>query len=266
VGYDSVDVQACTDANVLLCITAGAVNRSVAEANLAWMLALSHRVLIKDRLVRDGQWAKRSDHMGCELRDRTLGVVGFGGIGAKLVEMTRGFQMRDPLVYDPFTPPKRAAELGVTLVPLERLMRESDFVSIHCPLNDQTRGLIGRNELALMKPDAFLINTARGGVIDESALIETLKARRIAGAGIDVFETEPVGAGHPLSQFENVIIAPHAISWTDELFRDIGRMACSSAVELARGRIPAGIVNREVLERTGFQEKMNRLKGKHVTH
>jgi phosphoglycerate dehydrogenase-like enzyme len=266
VGYDSVDVQACTDANVLLCITAGAVNHSVAEATLAWMLALSHRVLIKDRILREGQWATRSRHMGCELRDRTLGVVGMGGIGAKLIEMTRHLGMRPPIAFDPFTSEKRAAELGVRLVPLDEVMRTADFVSIHCPLNDQTRGLIGRRELALMREDAFLINTARGGVVDEAALIEVLKNRRIAGAGIDVFETEPVGSGHPLSLLDNVILAPHSISWTDELFRDIGRMACRSAVELSRGKIPTGVINKEVLERRGFQDKIHRLKGNHVTH
>lgn len=266
VGYDSVDVQACTDADILLCITAGAVNYSVAEATLAWMLSLSHRVLIKDRILREGQWAARSRHMGCELRDRTLGVVGLGGIGAKLVELVRGFGMRTPLVFDPFTSQKRAAELGVTLVPLEQLLRTADFVSIHCPLTEQTRGLIGAKELALMREDAFLINTARGGVVDEAAMIECLMARRIAGAAIDVFETEPVGAGHPLAQLDNVILAPHSISWTDELFRDIGRMACGSAVELARGKIPAGVINKEVLERPGFQEKLQRLKGTHVTN
>jgi phosphoglycerate dehydrogenase-like enzyme len=265
VGYDSVDVQACTDAGVLLCITAGAVNHSVAEATLAWMLALSHRVLIKDRILRSGEWSKRSNHMGCELRDRTLGVVGLGGIGAKLLELTRGFQMKAPLVFDPFTSAQRAKDLGATLVPLERLLRESDFVSIHCPLTEQTRGLIGRRELALMRDDAFLINTARGGVVDETALIECLTARRIAGAAIDVFESEPVGAGHPLAELENVILAPHSISWTDELFRDIGRMACGAAVELSRGRLPAGIVNREVLERSNFQQKLKSLKGSHVT-
>ena len=266
VGYDSVDVAACTDAGVLLCITAGAVNHSVAEATLAWMLALSHRVLIKDRILRSGNWAARSGHMGCELRGRTLGVVGLGGIGSKLLELARGFQMNMPLVCDPFTSAQRAADVGATLVPLEKLLRESDFVSIHCPLTEQTRGLIGRRELALMREDAFLINTARGGVVDEAALIECLKERRIAGAAIDVFETEPVGASHPLAELDNVILAPHAISWTDELFRDIGRMACGAAVELSRGRIPVGVVNRDVLEHPRFLEKLNRLKGSHVPH
>jgi phosphoglycerate dehydrogenase-like enzyme len=248
VGYDMVDVAACTRADVLLCITSGAVNHSVAEATITWMLALSHRVFVKDRLTREGRWTERALHTGTELRDRTLGVVGIGGIGGRLVEMLRGFGMKPPLAFDPYTPAQRAAELGVTLVSLERLMKESDFVSINCPLNDQTRNLIGRDHLALMKPGAFLINTARGGIVNEEALIETLRDRRIAGAAMDVFASEPVKSGHPLAQLDNVILAPHCIAWTDELFRDIGQMACRITAAISRGEVPPGVVNRDVLE------------------
>ena len=139
VGYDSVDVKACTEADVLLYITAGAVDRPVAEAVAGWMIALSHNVMIKDRLVRTGQWDERSKHMGKELRDRTLGVIGLGGIARKLLELLAGWGMKPPIAFDPFMKPEAAAKLGVRLVSLDELLKSSDFVSIHCPLTDQTR-------------------------------------------------------------------------------------------------------------------------------
>ncbi len=259
VGYDMVDVAACTQANVLLCITAGAVNHSVAEATVTWMLALSHRVFEKDRLVRQGHWSERAHYMGGELRRRTLGVVGLGGIGRRLIELLRGFGMNRPLAFDPYVKPGLARELGVELVPLETLMRQSDFISVNCPLTAQTRNLIGREQLALMKPTAFLINTARGGIVDEQALVEVLRNRQIAGAATDVYAAEPAGREHPFAGLDNIILAPHCIAWTDELFAEIGAMAGRSVLELAAGRVPsAGVVNPEVLQRPGFRAKVQR--------
>src|SRR5690242_3348313 len=141
------------------------------------MLALTHHVRRKDELVRTGQWDERSKYMGRELRDRTLGVIGLGGIGRKLIELLRGFGMKEPLAFDPFIKPETAAAAGARLVSLEELLRQSDFVSIHCPLNEKTRGLIGAPELAFMKPNAYLLNTARGGIVNEDALYDSLKTR-----------------------------------------------------------------------------------------
>jgi len=261
VGYDAVDVTACTAADVAVFITAGAVNRSVAEATVGWMIALAHHVLVKDRLVRSGQWDERSKYMGRELRDRTLGVVGLGGIARATIELLRGFGMRQPLAFDPYLDSTAAEKLGVRLVDLPTLMREADFVSIHCPLNDETRGLIGADELALMSSDAYLINAARGHIVDEQALFTALKDRRIAGAALDCFEVEPVTKPHPFKDLDNVLLAPHSIAWTDELFRDIGRMVCQGMVDLSLGRRPHGVVNPEVFDRPGFEAKWSRLCG-----
>jgi len=140
-------------------------------------------------------------------------------------------------------------------------MRTSDFVSIHCPLTDKTRGLIGRRELALMKPEAYLINTARGGIVDEDALYEALEQGRIAGAALDCFATEPLTAPSRFGEFENVLLAPHSVAWTNEMFRDIGRAACQGMIDLSLERTPRGIVNPEVLQRPGFQRKWDRLCG-----
>ncbi len=260
VGYDMVDVPACTAAGVALCITVGAVNHSVAEGIITWMLALSHRMITKDRLLREGRWAERGGYMGSELRERTLGVIGIGGIGGTLIGMLRGFGMNQPLAYDPFVPREQAAALGVRLVSLDEMMSQADFVSVNCPLNDQTRNLIGARELSLMKPGAYLINTARGGIVNEADLVEVLREEKIAGAGVDVFEDEPVAAGHPLAELDNVILAPHSIAWTNELFRDIGRRACQTVLDFAHGKIPEGmVVNREVLDQPNFRAKLEKL-------
>ncbi len=261
VGYDSVDVTACTAAEVLLFITAGAVDYSVAEATLTWMLALTHHVRAKDRLVREGRWDERSQFMGSELRGKTLGIIGYGGIGRAVTKLTSGFQMQPPLVFDPFLLPSSPIENAGQRVSLERLLREADFVSIHCPLNETTRNLIGAKELAWMKPTAYLLNTARGGIVDEDELFDALSSRQITGAALDCFVGEPLTAPSRFASLENVLLAPHCIAWTDELFREIGRCACQGMIDLSEGRPPRGIVNPEVLERPRFREKWTKILG-----
>jgi phosphoglycerate dehydrogenase-like enzyme len=260
VGYDAVDVAACTEADVAVFITAGAVDRSVAEATVGWMIALSHHFRIKDNLVRTGRWDERSRYMGRELRDRTFGAVGLGGIGRAAVGLLSGFGMKTPLAFDPFLDPVTAEGLGVRLVGLDELLAQADFVSIHCPLTEQTRGLIGRRELTLMKADAYLINTARGGIVDEDALYDALSRHLIAGAALDCFAQEPVTRPHRFGELDNVLLAPHSIAWTDELFRDIGRAVCQGMLDLSLGKRPRGVVNPQVFDRPGFQEKWARIK------
>ena len=257
VGYDWIDLKACTEADVAVCITRGAVDHSVAEATVAWMLQLGHNSVAKDRLVREGRWSERDKYMGGELRHRTLGIVGLGGIGFKLAEFARAFGMKPILAFDPYANPERAREAGAELVPLERLLRESDYISINCPLNDETRNLIDEKELRLMKPTAYLVNTARGGIVNEPALIKILQERKIAGAALDVFAQEPVDVSTPLAKLDNVLLAPHCIAWTDDLFAEIGAVASRCVLELAAGKTPFGLVNPEVLERPGFKKKLS---------
>lgn len=258
VGYDAVDVKACTAADVLVTITVGAVDRPVAEATIGWMIALSHNLRIKDGLVRTGQWDERSRYMGRELRDRTLGVIGLGGIARKTIELLGSFGMQQPLAFDPFVNKAIATERGVRLVSLDELLSQADFVSLHCPLTEKTRGLIGAREFGLMKSDAYLLNTARGGIVDEEALFTTLKNRRIAGAALDCFAQEPVTSPHRFSDLDNVLLAPHCIAWTEELFRDIGRAACRVMVDLSLGKRPRGVLNPEVFDRPSFKTKWAR--------
>lgn len=261
VGYDTVDVAACTEANVVAMIAAGAVDRSVAEAAIAWMLALTHHVLPKDRISRAGRWDDRTRYMGCELRDRTLGVIGLGGIGRQVVALLGGFGMKPPLAYDPLVLPEVFNNLGVRPVSLDELLSMADFVSIHCPLNESTRGMIGARELGLMKRNAYLLNTARGGIVDEAALVVALREGRIAGAALDCFEKEPLTAPERFEGLDNVILAPHSISWTGEMFRDVGRAACQGMLDLSLGRRPRGVLNAALFSKPAFLEKWARLIG-----
>lgn len=263
VGYDNVDVAACTQRDVAVVIAAGAVDRSMAEATVAWMLHLTHNVAQKHALVRSGDWASKSQLMGVELRDRVFGAVGLGGIATEVVRLLAPFGMAPPVAFDPYADPAKAAAMGVRLLPtLDELLACADFVSVHCPLTDKTRGLIGAAELARMKSSAYLINTARGGIVDEVALHDALSAGRIAGAGVDVFAAEPPPAPPAFAALPNAVCAPHCIGWTAELFRDIGRASAGAIVALSRGERPArGVVNPEVFDRPGFIAKWRRVAG-----
>jgi phosphoglycerate dehydrogenase-like enzyme len=260
VGYDTVDVSACTESGVALFITSGAVNYSVAEAILGWMLALGHHCFQKDRLTREGKWSQKNRWMGSELRRKTIGLIGLGGIGGALTELLKPFQTTQLLAFDPYVTTEHASALNTRLTDLKDLLRTSDYVIVTCPLNEQTRGLLGANELALMKPQAYLVNAARGGIVDEGALEAALKSRQIAGAAVDVFATEPA-IQHPFFVLDNILLAPHAIAWTHELFQEISLMCCQQALALSKGKIPAGLINHEVRERPNFLEKLRRIEG-----
>ncbi len=255
VGYDNVDVPACTRAGVALTITPDGVRRPVAASALTFVLALSHKLLIKDRLTRAGRWGEKLDHMGMGLTGRTLGVIGLGNIGREVSRLAAPHQMRH-LAVDPVVSSADAAAAGVTLVDLPTLLAESDFVVVCCALTDSTRKLINAQRLGLMKPTAYLINVARGPIVDQGALTAALQERRIAGAGLDVFEQEPIDPADPLLQLDNVIVSPHALCWTDECFAGNGNSAIASILDMAAGRAPRNIVNREVLESASFQAKL----------
>ena len=246
VGYDSVDVPAMTRAGVLVSNTPNAVPRPVATIALTFILALSHRLFIKDRLTREGRWVERVEHMGTGLTGRTLGVVGAGGIGKELLRMARVFDLK-LLAADPHVDSAAIESLGAKKVSLEELMTQSDFVVVACLLNEETRHLIGARQLARMKSTAYLINVARGPIVDERALYEALAARRIAGAGLDVFEEEPTPSSNPILKLDNVIVTPHSLAWTDELFDNIARTAIGAILAVHSGRRPQYLVNPEAL-------------------
>ena len=260
VGYDTVDVDACTRAGIALAITPDGVRRPVAVSIITLMLALTGKLMVKDRLAREAVagFAKRSDHMGVGLVGRTLGSVGIGNIGAEMFRMAKPFDMRF-IAHDPFADQAVATQLGIELVALEEVFRQADVVSVNCPLTPQTRHLVNSDRLALMKPTAYLINTARGPIVDQKALTKALQDRRIAGAGLDVLEQEPPDAADPILKLDNVILSPHALCWTDQCFAGNGAADVKAVLDVQHGRTPRGIVNRSVLETDAWKTRLKEL-------
>jgi D-3-phosphoglycerate dehydrogenase len=255
VGYDSVDVDACTRNHVMLTITPDGVRRPVAVAALAFLLALSHKLLIKDRITREGRWDDKLSHMGIGLTGRVLGVIGLGNIGREFLRVAAPLDMRH-VAHDPFVTREQAAAAGAEWMELDALLEAADFVVITCALTPQTHHLLDARRLARMRSSACLINVARGPIVDQAALTAALEKRQIAAAALDVFEQEPVDPREPLLRLENVIVAPHAICWTDELFRDNGRSAIQSVLAVAAGQVPRYVVNSAVLESQRLKEKL----------
>ncbi len=256
-GYDKVDLAACTANDVALFNAPMAVYHSTASAALLFLLALAKRLPEQQRITHAANWGDQARVTGSELPGRTLGIVGLGHSGREFARLVAPFEMR-LLSYSPHAEPRQAEALGVQLTSLEELLRESDFVSLHCRLSPETRHLIGAGQLALMKPSAFLINIARGEVVDQPALVEALRSRRIAGAGLDVFEVEPIPAGDPLLELDNVILTPHWLASTTDVWQATGRAMAEGMIRAARGMVPEAVVNREVLDRPGFRAKLAR--------
>jgi phosphoglycerate dehydrogenase-like enzyme len=258
VGYDNVDIAACTLHDVAVYITPQGVVKPMAESIVLIVLALSHNLTGKDRMVRGGRWVESTRVLGRQPRDRVIGSIGFGNIAREALRLLKVFDPGRLLAYDPYATPEVMRHAGVEHATLEEIFRQSDYVLVNCPLTPETRHLVNAERLALMKPTAFLINTARGPIVDEAALTDVLRGRRIAGAALDVFESEPLPAASPLIELDNVILTSHSVGWTEELFRDMGRIDCEGAIAILRGEVPANVVNPDVLARPGFQSKLER--------
>ncbi|GIK86712.1 MAG: dehydrogenase [Betaproteobacteria bacterium] len=254
VGFDHVDVAACTRAGVMVTLTPRAVARPVASATFALILALAHRIVERDRRTRAGEWARRLEYPGFGLTGRTLGVVGLGGIGCELLRLAAPWQMRH-LGATPRPRPVRYAGLAVDIVPLDELLARSDFVALCCPLNDSTRGMIDARALARMPPHAVLVNAARGEIVDETALVEALRAGRLAGAGLDVYAHEPPPPGHPLFALPNVILGSHNLAITDELNAAANRGVARAVLDVAAGRVPEDLLDPAVLAHARVRER-----------
>ena len=242
VGVDTIDVEAATAHGVYVVNTPWAPVEPVAEHVLGMMLALSKNIVRADKALRRGKWQVRREYIGQTLFGKTLGIVGFGRIGQRVAELCLPFKMS--ILYHDIVEQGEAAErLGAQKVSLEELLRRADYVSLHVPLTPATRHLIGARQLALMKPTAYLINTARGPVVDEAALIEALREGRIAGAGLDVYEQEPAPPDNPLFALPNVVLTPHMASHTQEAMREMA-MVVKDVIAVLEGREPRYAVNR----------------------
>jgi len=247
-GYDNIDVAAATQRGVLVTRTPGVLSQTVAEFTMALMLAAARRVVEGDRRVRRGEWKTWGPQvlLGCDLHGATLGIIGMGGIGQAVARLARGFGMR--IVYNSRTPkPPLERRYRMAFLPLDGLLRESDFVTLHAPLVPETRGMIDARALALMKPTAILVNTARGPLVDQAALYRALQEGRIAAAALDVTDPEPIAPDDPLLTLENCIITPHIASASVATRSRMAMLAAENLALALAGRVPRHTVNREAV-------------------
>ena len=246
-GYDTINLEDCTRAGVAAVNQAGGNKEGVAEHVMAMLLALSKRIMLTDHAMRSGEQRERREFMGDDVLGRTIGIVGLGNVGSRVAELCNGlFRMR-VLAYDPYLSDAevtaRGAEKAATL---DDLLRQADYVSINCPHTAETRGMIGAREYALMQPHAYFITTARGGIHDEMALAAALRAKQIAGAGLDVWEDEPPATDHPLLQFDNVLVSPHTAGITRQSRHNIAKIAAEQLIGILDGKRPPRLLNPEV--------------------
>lgn len=263
VGFDNVDLRCATEHGIYVTNTPNVLTEATAEFTWALILSAARRVVEGDHFVRFGEWYRASTNwhptmlMGMELQNKVLGVVGLGRIGRRTAEIGKAFGMR--VIYWSRTQHQDAEKAGIKYAPLDVLLKTSDVVSLNLPLSKETKGIINADKLKIMKPSAILVNTGRGSLIDTDALVQALKDGLIAGAGLDVYEQEPLPENHALTAFKNVVLAPHAASATYESRHGMAELVAENLLAFKDGRIPPTLVNKEVTEirRPGFNRRLN---------
>ena len=249
VGFDNIDLAEATRKGVMVTNTPDVLTETTADATMALVLAAARRIAEGDRLIRRGGWKLRWSPMmmvGHDVYGKTLGIYGLGRIGAAVAKRASGFGMK-LVYYDSNRNRDLEERLGASYVPFDDLLKEADFLTVHVPLLPSTRKSIGGRQLGLMKKTAYIINTSRGQVIDEASLVRALEEKTIAGAGIDVFEDEPIGPASPIAKLENVVLTPHLASASVETRTEMAMMAARNVVAALKGEVPPNLVNREVL-------------------
>ena len=245
VGFEYIDVEAAADKGVIICNVAGVNANSVVELDFGMILDIARRIGTHNRLMRSGGWGRVEPERQVEIRNSIIGIVGLGSIGSRMAQFaTQAFHMK-VLANDPYITEARAQQFNAELVDLETLFKESDIVTIHVPLNDETRHMIGERLLRLMKPTAIFVSSARGPVVDEKALIKLLQEKRISGACLDVYETEPLPKDSPLRELDNVCIVPH-IGSTPGILVDMRETAVWNVIRVAKGEQPLNVQNPKV--------------------
>lgn len=251
VGFDHIDLETATRLGIMATHTPGVLTEAVADETLGLMLAVSRRLVEGDAYVREGAWKLKWSPMllvGRDVYGKTLGIYGLGRIGIAVAKRARGFGMRI-IYHDAFRNEEAERTLGIEFRSKEEVIRESDYFSVHVPLLPETRNSIGAKELIMMKKTAYLINTARGGVVDEKALIDALRAGTIAGAALDVFEKEPVEVDNPLLKMKNVVVEPHLASGSIESRTSMAVLAANNLVAGLKGETPPNLINKQVVQR-----------------
>ena len=251
IGYDNIDVVAATEQGILVCNVPTYCVDDVADHTLALLMDGVRRIARQDRWIRAGRWDRTGARPARRTKGCTLGFVAFGRIARALAERVSGFGMT-LLAYDPYVDAETIARYGAQKVELDELLRRADFISVHCPLTDETHHLLSAREFSLMKEGVFIVNTSRGPVIDESALVETLRSGKVWGAGLDVFEHEPLPLDSPLREFDTVTFTPHVGANSEESVADLYRTGCQIAIDVCNGRWLQGVVNPEVESTTPY--------------
>ena len=257
-GYDVIDVDACNEAGIIVCNQSGTNNEAVAEHAIGLMLSLSKKISLTNRALLRGEASSRLALVGNDLQYKTAGIVGIGKIGTRTAKFCHAFDMTI-LACDPYLTEQEVAARGATKVGLPELLERSDFVLVHCPRTQETIGMFGTTEFARMKPSAFFINTARGLIHSEHALLDALREGRLAGAGLDVFDKEPPSPDHPLLQLDNVVATPHVAGTTAEANYNMSVAAAEQWMALLRGRVPPRLVNPEAWPR--YSERFHEIIG-----
>lgn len=258
-GFDMVDVDACTKAGVIVCNQSGTNKEAVAEHTLGFMLALSKRIAVADKGMRRPGMVDRFSVTGNDIYGKTIGIVGIGQIGTRTAELCRTLMKMKILAYDPYLTAGEIAKRGGIKVEFAELLRDSDFVSVHCPRNAETMNMFDTSAFTAMKPTAYFINTARGGIHDEGALADALQRKLIAGAGVDVFLKEPPLPSHPLLAFDNVIASPHIAGITVEALHEMAKSAADQWLTIFDGKVPPRLVNPEAWPL--YQQRFSELLG-----
>ena len=248
-GVDTIDLDACTDAGVLVVNQAGGNAEAVTEHTMAMILSLLKRIGESDRLLRRGWSGARTDLLGRNLEGRTVGIIGIGFIGKRMAAICRDVFDCRVLAFDPYVDEEEIVRRKAEPVGLDELLAHAEILSIHCPLTKETSGLIDEDELSRLKDGALVVSTARGGIIDEQALVKALESGKVAGAGLDVWDREPPPSDHPLLAFDTVIASPHTAGVTVDSRATMARYAATQLIELLDGRAPARAVNPEVFGR-----------------
>ena len=246
VGVDTVDVPEATRRKIAVVITPDANYNAVAEHAVHLMLSVSRKVVQADRIVRERTFADRLELRGFELTGKTLGIVGLGRVGARLAEICAGAFGMTVLVYDPYLDPARYDGPARSCANLDELLGQVDILSLHAPATEETRNLISAERIAALKPGAVFINTARGALVDETALADALQSGHLAGAGLDVFAEEPPAAGSPIAAAPNTIFSPHVASSTREAINQMAEQSAQGLIDVLQGRKPKGIYNPEI--------------------
>ena len=252
VGVDNIDLDAATEKGIMVVNSPESTSVTVAEHTMGLILSMARKISIADKSVKDGKWEKKK-FMGVELRNKTLGVIGMGRIGSQVVNRCKAFGM-DAMAYDPYLPEEVAKQMGVELTDLDTVLKNSDFITIHVPLTPETKHSISTEQFELMKDTAYIVNCARGGVIDEDALYDALTNNKIGGAALDVYENEPPESDYKLFELDNIVLTPHIAASTKEAQRDAAIIVADEIIDLIKGNNPKNVLNMPRIDNNTYQE------------